>query len=139
MYLCETGVNGWIDIQLPSETTTPPTTTTTTTTTVNKQLPLGGFAILECLPRTNDPSTFTVTWLRNKAVINDSAEHRILNGWTLMVTSPSPAVVRGAWQGEGPDGKVVQYECIVDGLQYYRNSIRRTFNLTLTTGKRVEE
>lgn len=89
---------------------------------------------MECLPCTNDPSTFTITWLRNNVVVGNGSEHSRLNAWTLMVTSPS-AEALGAWQGEGPDGKVVRYECIVAGLQYYHAPIRRFFNVSLTTGE----
>ena len=132
VYVCGVGVNGWIDTfpDSTSSTQSPPTTTTTTTTTivVNKRLPLGGFTILECLPSTNDPSPPTVTWLRNSKVVNDSLHVR-LNPWTLMVKSPM------ASSNQELDSKMIAYQCLVDGLQYYRSTIRRNFSLSLTRGK----
>lgn len=120
------GLEGWIDkteIQSPT----------------NRQLPEGGYAILECRPRmAAAPSAVVVvgvSWQRNGVQFDESDPfpfHRKLDAWSLL-----------AWNLSGPSHhndtteEKVRYKCSVE-LEYFggvMGEVTRSFNLTLSEGE----
>ena len=96
--------------------------------TITKQLPQGGFTVLECQPRTNSPlssSSASVTWLRNNVrIVGGDPGHLRLDQWRLLVRN---------FTLEGAE-KEANYECIVAGLQYFNHDLVRRYTMTITEG-----
>ena len=118
---CYTGFSGWVDSLLGNTT---PITSNTTILAVQE----GGSFILECNPRTNDPSISTVSavWTKNHALIN-SSDDRIISlegGKTLLVRNFS----------SGGGNTNVTFQCLFSGLRYLEE-LERTFVITPAKGQ----
>lgn len=116
-------MKGWIDVALMESTNQ-----SQSHTLITRKLPRGGFTVLECQPRTNNPvpSVATVTWLRNNVPLADGAQrHRRLDQWRLLVQN---------FTLEGSEKEAV-YQCVVAGLQYFNQDLLKMYKLVISEGK----
>ena len=117
-----TGFSGWMDSASGNHT---PLTSNTTVLAVNE----GGSFILECNPRTNDPSISDVSavWTRNRMLIDPGDD-----GIVFVGERNSTLLIRNfSFGGENVN---VTFQCLFSGLRYLRE-LKRTFVISPGKGQ----
>ena len=115
---CYTGFSGWVD-SLSGNTT--PTMSNTTVLAIQE----GDSFVLECNPRTNDPSITTVSavWTKNHVPLNSNDDFLEV-GKTLLVRNFS----------SGGENMNVTFQCLLSGLRYLEE-LERTFVISPAKGQ----
>ena len=119
------GFLGWVDSISRNIT---PIMSNTTILAVQE----GESFVLECNPRTNDPSISAVSavWTRNHHVLIDSGDD---DGITILGERNSTLLIRNFSSLEG-ENENVTFQCLFSGLRYLEE-LERTFIITPDKGQ----